>query len=505
MALSQSHATVGTATDTDHMMEVSLAVLSATASAATAQKALVVDLDGTLLRSDLLVESFFALLSSRPLRAVQALATLTDGKAALKRRLAEEADLDIASLPWNQELLSLLRAERANGRLIYLASASDRHWVDKIAAELGLFDGVFASDGVVNLSGKAKADALCQAFGEGGFDYAGNEAVDCAVWEKAANVLLVNAGPSLVRTVQQRWPTARIIGDGSIRLKDYVRAIRVHQWLKNLLLPLPTLAAHEFDVVRLFTCALAFVAFCCCASSVYVLNDLVDLGRDRAHPTKRRRPFASGTVPVLHGLLMVPVLLLSALILGAAVGPNFLIVLSGYYALTLAYSLWLKRQMMIDVVVLACLYGIRLVAGGVAAGVPVSAWLAAFSLFLFCSLALLKRCTELIARMAKGPGDPAGRDYQQRDLAMLEALAAASGFTAIQVFALYLNSDAVKALYHSPARLSMLCVIMVYWIGRVLMLAHRGEMHDDPVVFAATDRTSLVCVAVAAGVVAASL
>lgn len=487
------------------MMEISLAVLSASPSHASAQTALVVDLDGTLLRSDLLVESFFALLASQPLQAAKALGALVEGKAALKRRLAEEAQIDIASLPWNQELLALLQAERAKGRLIYLASASDRRWVEAIAAELALFDGVFASDGVVNLKGKAKADALCQAFGEGGFDYAGNESVDLAVWEKAANVLVVNADRALVRTVRQRWPSARIIGDGSVRLKDYVRAVRVHQWLKNLLLPIPTLAAHEFDAIRLITCALAFVAFCLCASSVYVLNDLVDLGRDRAHPRKRRRPFASGAVPVAHGFLMVPVLLAGAFALGAAVGPHFLAVLLGYYALTLTYSLWLKRQMMIDVVVLACLYGLRLVAGGVAAGVAVSSWLAAFSLFLFCSLALLKRCTELIARMAKGPGDPAGRDYQQRDLAMLEALAAASGFTAILVFALYLNSEAVKALYHAPSRLSMLCVIMVYWLGRVLLLAHRGEMHDDPVVFAATDRTSLVCVAVAAGVVAASL
>jgi 4-hydroxybenzoate polyprenyltransferase len=202
---------------------------------------------------------------------------------------------------------------------------------------------------------------------------------------------------------------------------------------------------------------------------------------------------------------MVPVLLVSALALGAAVGPNFLLVLIGYYLMTLSYSLWFKRQMMIDVVMLACLYGIRLVAGAVAAGVPVSAWLAAFSLFLFCSLAVLKRCTELIARMEKGPGDPAGRDYQQRDLPMLEALAAASGFTSIMVFALYLNSDAVKMLYHSPSRLSLLCIIMIYWIGRVLLLAHRGQMHDDPVVFAATDKTSLACVAVAVAVVAASL
>ncbi len=465
------------------------------------QTPLVIDLDGTLLQSDILVESFFALLSEAPLTALGGLFSLRRGKAALKARIAADASLDLARLPWNDQLIDMIVAERSLGRRIYLASASDRRIVQAVADHLDLFDGIFASDGHCNLSGAAKAAALSEAFGEGGFDYAGNAAVDLAVWRHARRVIVVNAPPGLVRRVQGLWADAQAIGTFRPGLRTYLKAIRVHQWVKNVLLFVPMLSAHRFGLGAFASCCLAFLSFSLCASSVYVLNDLIDLNRDRLHRSKRRRPFAAGKIPILTGLALVPLMLLAAALLALTVNPRFAGVLAVYYAATLAYSLALKRQMMIDVVVLACLYGLRLLAGGAAANVALSAWLATFSIFLFTSLALVKRCTELAGRIAAGSGDPAGRGYRLADLPILEMLAAASGFTAALVFELYANSDtAVVQLYTHPKWLSAVCVVMVYWIGHVMIITHRGEMQDDPVVFAATDRTSLCCGALAAAV-----
>jgi 4-hydroxybenzoate polyprenyltransferase len=267
----------------------------------------------------------------------------------------------------------------------------------------------------------------------------------------------------------------------------------------------PALAAHHFGAASVAQSVIGLLSFSLCASGVYLLNDLVDLERDRRHPSKCKRPFAAGTISLFHGMALIPGLLTVSLLLSLLLPAEFTAVLGGYLALTLAYSLWLKHQMMLDVVVLACLYGLRLVAGGAAAGVGLSAWLAALSIFLFCSLALTKRCTELADRIARGAGDPVGRDYVLGDLPVLQMLAAASGFVAILVLALYVNSDAVRALYRHPERLWLLCVVLVYWVGRVQILAHRGDMHDDPVVFAATDRVSLACIALSGAVLLSGL
>ncbi|MGH6799315.1 MAG: UbiA family prenyltransferase, partial [Roseiarcus sp.] len=237
----------------------------------------------------------------------------------------------------------------------------------------------------------------------------------------------------------------------------------------------------------------------------YVLNDLADLGNDRRHPSKRHRPLASGAVPLLHGLVLAPAVLAAAIGLALPLPIEFITSLGAYFALTLAYSLWLKRAMPLDVVMLACLYGARLYAGGVAVAVPLSPWLAAFSIFMFLSLAVIKRCTELIGHIEKGKGDPAGRGYTLHDLSVLEAMAAASGYVAVMVFALYISSPAVVALYSHPGRLWLICIGLIYWITRMLILTHRGEMHDDPVVFAAKDRASLISAAFIASVVLASV
>ncbi len=288
-------------------------------------------------------------------------------------------------------------------------------------------------------------------------------------------------------------------------ITEYVKAMRPHQWLKNLLLLVPALTAHQFTGATLVTCLLAFVSFSLCASSVYLLNDLVDLRHDRQHPTKRNRPFASGAVDMLHGSLMFPVALLLSIGVALFLPAKFLAVLAAYYVLTLAYSINLKRQPILDVLTLAGLYGIRLFAGGVAIGVEISQWLLSFAAFLFLCLALVKRSTELLDRATRGGGDPSGRGYRLADLAMLQNMAISSGYVSVLVFAFYISSPKVAAQYTSPERLWVIPAILLYWISRVLILTHRGEMHDDPVLFAARDRVSLVCAVLMVAVVAISI
>ncbi len=457
-----------------------------------AARPLVVDLDGTLIKTDLLLESFFSLLRSHPLRALCSLAALRHGKAAFKARLAEESALELNSIPFNAQLVDLLRSEKARGRKIYLASGSDRGYVEKLASRVGLFDGAYGSDGAINMSGARKAQELCRMFGAGGFDYAGNSKADLHVWERSHDALVVRAPAYVIRKARQRFANVHILDSAWPRLHDYARALRIHQWVKNLLIFLPAVMAHKFGA-ELLVCLAAFMSFSLCASSTYLLNDLLDLHHDRAHPSKRNRPLAAGTVPLMHGITLTIVLFSLAMLIALALNWQFVLVLGGYGALTVAYSLLLKREPIVDVVALACLYGARLLAGSAAAAVPLSPWLGALAIFLFLSLALVKRCTELIDTKEEQKQQSFGRGYRAADLPVLESMAAAAGYLAVLVLALYLNSATVIELYGHPQLLWLSCVVLVFWISRVLLLTHRGEMHDDPVVFAATDRISQTC------------
>jgi 4-hydroxybenzoate polyprenyltransferase len=461
---------------------------------------LCVDLDGTLLRSDLLLESTLALLAQRPWLLFALPWWLLRGKAHLKRQVASRVTLDPATLPYDERVLDLLRASAGRHRV--LCTASDEGLVRPLAEHLGCFDEVMASDGQRNLSGANKARALVQRFGERGFDYAGNGPVDLAVWAHARRALVVNAGPALATAaarrceVEQHWPAQ---GGG---LRAWLRALRLHQWLKNLLVFIPLLASHRFlESGALVASASGFLAFGLCASGVYLLNDLLDLPNDRLHPRKRQRPFAAGTLSLLHGALLAPLLALAGLGLAWWAEPRFAAVLAAYYLLTLGYSLQLKRVVMLDVIVLAALYTVRIIGGTVVIGAALSFWLLAFSMFIFLSLALLKRYTELSAMLAAGRTDAAGRGYTVDDLPLLQSLGASSGYLAVLVLALYINSPESITLYARPQVLWLLCPLMLYWVSRIWVVAHRGGMHDDPVVFAATDRNSqvvgLLCGAIA--------
>ena len=476
------------------------------AGAAVRRPPLVVDLDGTLIRSDLLVESFLALLGADPLAALRALAALRDGKAAFKAALADAALIDVTTLPFDETVLDLVRRARAEGRETHLASASDHRYVAAVAGHLGLFDGAEGSSGGRNLSGHGKAQALVERFGEGGFDYVGDAAVDAAVWARARTAYVVAPSARLSRRLARQGLAPEPVGERRSSARAYLKAMRPHQWMKNLLVFAPLLAGHAFSAATVLSAAAAFVAFSLVASSVYLLNDLLDLRSDREHARKRLRPFASGRASPLLGALLAPALLAAGALTALALPWRFGAALAAYYALTVAYSFSLKRVMTVDVIALACLYGARLVAGGYATDVPLSPWLEALAVFLFLSLALVKRAGELADGVAAGRGDPAGRGYRLGDLPVVEAMAAASGYLAVLVLALYFNSPAVGALYAKPHRLWLICVVVLYWVSRMLMKAHRAEMHDDPLVFAMHDRASLVCGAVAgAALVSANL
>ena len=476
--------------------------LAIDAAARAAAVPLCVDLDGTLLRSDLLVESALALLAAKPWLIAAMPFWLLRGKARFKREIAARVDVDGEFLPWDARLLERLRAERGRRPLI-LCTAADREAAERAVAPLALFDEVIGSDGERNLAGHHKRDALVARFGDRGFDYAANHRVDLPIWRVARRAWLVNADARTCRAAGAHCEADVTLPPQHGGARRWLKALRPHQWLKNLLVFLPLLASHRFmDPPAVVDALGAFVAFGLCASGVYLLNDLLDLRADRRHPRKRLRPLAAGELSLVGAALAAPALVLVALALAWAIGPRFAAVLATYYVCTLAYSLALKRTAMLDVIVLAGLYTLRIIGGGAAIAAPLSFWLLAFSMFLFLSLAMLKRYAELHALAADGRAKASGRGYDVEDLPLLQSLGASSGYLAVLVLALYINSPESLQLYSQPKALWLLCPLLLYWVSRAWSVAHRGRMHDDPVVFAVTDRVSLVTIALCAAIAA---
>lgn len=460
---------------------------------------LVVDLDGTLVRGDLLIESALRALRERPLDVLRMPRWLAQGKAALKRHLAERTGFDPASLPYHLQLLDWLQKQRLEGRRLVLCTAADHSIAAAVADHLGIFEEVIASDGRHNLSGANKAALLERRFGVGGFDYAGNAPVDLAVWRRARRAVLVNANGRLTGAAARCCQIEQVFPPRRSDPVTLLRMLRVHQWLKNLLLFVPVLAAHQFiDPDVWYRLLLAFCAFNLCASSVYIGNDLLDLDSDRHHPRKAGRPFAAGTVPPRVGLALAPVLLAAGAALGSLVGGAFLAALAAYFALTCAYSLGLKRLPLVDCLTLAVLYMLRVVAGAAAAGMSLSFWLLAFSVFLFLSLAFVKRYAELRMLSLDGKDRAHGRGYATADAPLIQIQGMASGYVAVLVLALYLDSEAVLRLYRSPEFVWGAVLAALFWINWIWLAAHRGQMHDDPLVFAVKDKVSLAAGAIAA-------
>lgn len=422
--------------------------------------------------------------------------TLTPANPQHERALGalKRVAFDVAMLPFRADLLQWLREERARGRRVVLVADGDPQLAEQIAAHLELFDEVARTDGGGSAA-ERKRRALVERFGERGFDYAGSDAADMAVWETSRGAIVVGD-----RKLSERvGRTARLLhffAAPKPTLRTWIKAIRLHQWVKNALVFLPALLAHEIsNPAVLLQAALAFIAFGCCASSVYLTNDLFDLVADRQHPRKRRRPFAAGLLSVRAGIYVSAGLFLCAAVIAAAVGGLFVLVLASYYIITWAYSLRLKRIALLDVMTLAGLYTLRIIAGCAATHIEPSFWLLALSVFLFLSLGFVKRYAEVDDARKAGKLVGHSRGYGADDLPLILSLGTTAGYSAIVVVALYINSPESIALYHHKKTLWMICPLMLFWISRVWMLTARGHMHDDPVVFALRDRVSLVVLA----------
>ena len=452
---------------------------------------LAVDLDGTLMSSDMLYESFWSAAAVDWQSAMGAVGALARGKAAMKRRLAGASQVDVETLPLNAEVIAFIEDWRAKGGRTALVTATDQALAERVAARVGLFDAVHGSDGQTNLKGSAKAAFLRETYGD--YAYMGDHEADLTVWKDARHAITVNAAKGLRSKAEGLGVEITHLGRPDRDRTPYLKALRPHQWLKNILVFLPMLLAHRLDGGAALASLLAFVAFSLVASSVYVLNDLLDLAADRAHPRKRLRPFAAGTLPIAHGTGLAGALLVAGGAISLILGPWFVFVMLCYYAMTTGYSLYFKRRMVIDVCVLAGLYTMRILAGGVATGIPLSVWLLAFAVFFFFALAAVKRQAELVDNAKAGKLKPAGRGYHVEDLTIISQFAVASGYVSVLVLSLYMNSPEVALIYSNPQVLWGICLVLLFWVSWIVMVTHRGEMHDDPIVYAVKDRISRIC------------
>jgi 4-hydroxybenzoate polyprenyltransferase/phosphoserine phosphatase len=477
---------------------------------------LCVDLDGTLVKSDTLVDSTLVLARQHPALILKIPGWLMEGKASLKKHITEAVSLDVVHLPYNRELLQYLEQEHARGRQIYLATAADEVLARRVADHLGLFAGVIASNGADNLAGKNKLAAFRHNFGDN-FCYIGNASADVPLLKNCQAPMVANPTSGL-RSAMRRdnIVPVRTFSEKNSALKAWLKAIRIHQWAKNVLIFLPLLLAHAWAPAPVAAALLAFVSFGLCASATYIVNDLLDIEADRLHPRKRRRPFAAGDLSALTGVGVVVLLLLASVALALATphiaqslgslplesDSNHFLGLQTQYAFlgwlgiyavtTLAYSLRLKRAVLVDVIVLSGLYTIRILAGSAATGIEVSTWLASFSIFFFLSLAFVKRFAELENLRERGGASAKGRGYHITDLEQLRSFGSASGYVSVAVLTLYISNLDAAQLYSHTRRLWLLVPVLLLWISRLWLMASRGHLDEDPVVYAITDKRSLL-------------
>jgi 4-hydroxybenzoate polyprenyltransferase/phosphoserine phosphatase len=481
--------------------------MGSSAGTRTAQEALpvlCVDLDGTLIRGDLLWECVLVLLKKRPATLLRLPFWLLQGRAFLKQQLAAHADLDAGRLPYRREVIELIQREKTAGRHIALVTAADRTLAELVAQHLGLFDEVYASDGRVNLKGVHKAAFLNSRFGESDFEYIGDSVDDLEVWRHAAAAYVVGSPARAERAAA--LTTVKVnIAEPPQSLQTWVNALRGHHWAKNLLLFLPLFLSHNLAFEPMLRTLGGFVLYGLCASGLYILNDLLDLHSDREHPWKKERPFAAGQLSIPQGLQASFGLLSISLGVGFLLDIRFGAALFGYAAMTMLYSLYLKKIALLDVFVLSSFYSFRILAGAMISSTPLSQWFLAFSMFFFLSLAMAKRYSELLHARDLVKSGNSGRGYRADDRELLLALGVGSSFSAVVILSLYVHGTDVRMLYLSPEYLFLLCPIVLYWLARTWLLAHRGELKEDPVTLAIRDRVSYAVAMGAAIVITASM
>lgn len=453
---------------------------------------LCIDMDGTLVRTDTLYECLISLIREKILYLIFIPFWLMRGKAYTKSRLAKHSSLKYEYLPYETNLIKWITQEHNSGRKIILATGADEIIAKGVANHLKIFHEVIGSNGVVNLSGLTKLRELEQRYGKNNFDYVGNSRKDIEIWHNARLSIVVGTIKFINKIMRKEGISFdRIFIRNRFTAKDIFVTIRVNQWVKNLLLFVPLVTAHLINEIFLLkTLIVAFFAFGFTSSSIYIINDLMDLEYDRQHDRKQFRSLSSGTVPIYIGVMMVPLFMISGLSLSYLISSKYFTAVMLYILLTLIYSLWLKKVVLADVIVLAILYTSRIIAGAIAINVVLSTWLMMFSIFIFLSLALSKRHSELYYLRGKDKIMAAGRGYKAIDLEQVSSFGSASGYISILIFALYINSAEVGKLYAHPTRLLLICPLLIYWISRIWLLSNRGEMPDDPVLFAVKDPVS---------------
>ncbi|WP_165793505.1 UbiA family prenyltransferase [Hyphococcus luteus] len=468
-------------------------------------RALFVDLDGTLIHGDTLWEAAAALAGKNAFSFLACLPSLMAGRAAFKASVASRLPTELGDLRLNEEVFAYVKTE-SEDRPVVLATAAHKSAADAIAEEAGFFHGVIASDGENFKSGRklAAIRAYSQAHGfNAGFDYAGDSKADRPIWKEAETAYVAAPDDASARALTGGHQNTVRLAAAKASLKDYLKAMRLHQWVKNVLIFLPLVLSHQiFEVGKVLDALAAFVGFSLCASATYIVNDILDIRADRRHPRKMNRPFAAGRIPIPQGIFV------SALLLAASFAIAFLftsplvaLLFAGYIVFTLTYSLYLKEKLLVDAMALGILYGYRILIGGAASGVVVSDWLIAFSVFFFLGLALVKRYTEISQKTPNADGKIPGRGYYAHDREIVSHLGVVASYTSILILALYITSPNVTVLYQEPRILWVICLVMIYWLGRIWTLAHRGQMPDDPIVFALRDKVSLLCGLICAGAI----
>lgn len=450
-----------------------------------------VDLDGTLVRTDLFLESLVQLIGRNPFNIFRIVLWILKGRSFTKERVAHCVNLDVEHLPYQTQLVDYLREQKAQGKRIVLATASHRLYAEQVATHLGIFDDIIATQAENNLKGRSKLAAILEATGDAEFAYAGDSAADRPIWEAAAANILVNAPTKDVKTAEAAKKAELVIRSRPPVWRAFVKEMRPHQYAKNALVFVPLFTSHGYqESSALLATLIAFVCFCLCASGVYFLNDLLDLPSDRMHARKRNRPLASGDLSAslgVAGALVLPAIAFAAALMFLPL--LFVGVLALYFLTTNAYSFALKRISTVDVMTLAILYTFRVVAGAAATGIALSSWLMAFSVFVFVSLAYLKRYIE-VAALPEHATTAHGRGYSAADSETLFALGVANITASVLILTLYINSPEIVRLYQSPDVLWLLCLLMLYWGNRIWIGARRGKVPDDPVIFALKDNVS---------------
>ena len=465
---------------------------------------LCVDLDGTLIKTDLLWECIVILLKTRPWVFLLVPFWILLGRAVLKRRLAERVAFQPSMLPYRSDVIEFLSTQKKNGRTLVLATAADKILAEQVAAHLAFFDYVYATEAQKNLKGRSKAALLESKFGMGGFEYVGDSKSDLPVWKIACGAYVVG-NPHLVSQASSVTTLKGVFAVNPPTLKTWVRALRGHHWAKNLLLFLPLLLAHKLQFQTWLMSFAGFVLFGLCASSLYLFNDVLDLHSDRAHPWKSHRPLAAGETSIQTGLVISILLISLALGFSYVLSTSFGLVLTTYALLTIWYSVQIKRVVLLDVFVLSSFYTIRIWAGGLISHTFLSQWFLGFSLFFFLSLAMAKRYSELLHAEELVKSGNSGRAYRPADRELISALGIGSAFSAVVILSLYVHSQEILSLYRKPGPLLLLCPVVLYWLSRIWLRAHRGELHEDPVTLAIRDPLSYTLAAITLVIIALSM